>query len=274
MRQLVEQMYEQNDNTRVTLIVHSYGGLVSHYFLTSHVTQEWKDTYINSYITLGAGWSGGNSVLPLLITGPLSNTSLEVTLRIPNPRTLSRTFSALHFLLPRPSVWADTILVITPSQNYSANNYQQLYADIGYQQGFTQFSSILRNVGTDEEFPSPNVSTYCFYGLELPTAESFTYGNGFPDNGEPIMPTSVTNGDGDGIVNKQSLQVCLRWANNNGGYTFNRTVFEGCGHFMIYSDEVVLQTIKGIVERSGALPLSVMKLQYVVILLAVVLAWF
>ena len=56
LKQLVEQMYKENNNTKVTLVAHSLGGPVSLYFLTSIVTQEWKDTYIDSYIPLAGAW--------------------------------------------------------------------------------------------------------------------------------------------------------------------------------------------------------------------------
>ena len=50
LRELIEQMYRENGNTKITLIVDSQGGPVSHYFLTNLVTQEWKDTYIGTYM--------------------------------------------------------------------------------------------------------------------------------------------------------------------------------------------------------------------------------
>ena len=50
----------QNGNRRVTLVAHSMGGPVSLYFLTqfARVTQQWKDTYIKSWVTLSGAWSG------------------------------------------------------------------------------------------------------------------------------------------------------------------------------------------------------------------------
>ena len=49
----IEDMYTQSGNTKVTVVVHSMGGPVSLYFFTSGiVTQQWKDTHINAYITL------------------------------------------------------------------------------------------------------------------------------------------------------------------------------------------------------------------------------
>ena len=245
LKQLVEEMYEQNNNTKVTIAAHSLGGPVSLYFLTSVVSQEWKDTYIDSYIPLAAAWSGGNVGLPILLTGPVSDDSLESLLGVSDLRFLYRTYASPYFLLPRVSVWDDTILVVTPTRNYTANDYQQLFTDVGYSQGFTQLNDILSNI--DEEFPAPNVPTYCFYGLGVPTPMSFIYGNGFPiDNG--ITRPTIVNGDGDNAVNRRGLEVCLQWA--DGGFPFNRTVFQGIDHDAIVRDELVLQAIGGIVGAS------------------------
>ena len=72
MKTLIETMYDENSQQKVTLVVHSMGGPVSHYFLTrfSKINQYWKDKYIHAYITLAGAWSGGNSALQALISGP------------------------------------------------------------------------------------------------------------------------------------------------------------------------------------------------------------
>jgi len=54
---------------------------------------------------------------------------------------------------------------------------------------------------------APNVTMYCLYGHGVPTPELFTYNSGqFPDT-YPI----TTHGDGDGTVNRRSLEGCKRF---------------------------------------------------------------
>ena len=238
LKQLVEQMYKENSNTKVTLVAHSMGGPVSLYFLTSIATQKWKDTYIDSYIPLAGAWSGGNVGIPILLTGPVTDDFLQKLLRVSDLRFVFKTYASPYLLFPRTSVWNDTILISTPTQNYTANDYQQLFTDAGYPEGFTQLSDIRSY--TSVEFPAPNVPTYCFYGLGVPTPESFVYGTGFPDT----FPT-IVNGDGDIEVNKRGLEVCLQWADS--GYPFSSTVFQGIDHLAIVTDKSVLQTIGSIV---------------------------
>ena len=167
IKQLIQTMFDQNGNTRVTLVVHSMGGPVSLYFLTRIVNQEWKDAYIHSYIPLAGAWSGGNAIISNLLSGPPETSGFfEMHVGSLELRSLYRTFPSLYLLLARESVWNDTVLVVTPIQNYTARDFEQLFAEAGYPQGYIQFSEI------DMEFPTPNVSTYCFYGLGVPTPMS------------------------------------------------------------------------------------------------------
>ena len=147
-------------------------------------------------------------------------------------RSISHTFPSYCFLLSRASVSNDQVLVVTPTRNYTASDYEQLFTDIGYPQGYVQFREyeVL-------DFSPPNVTTYCFYGLGIPTPETFVYDVGFPN--------SIINGEGDLAVNRASLEVCLRWADS--AYPFNSTVFQGVDHVGIMTNPRVLQAVGCIV---------------------------
>ena len=229
-------MYEQNGNTKVTLLVLSMGGPVSHYFLTNIVNQEWKDTYIHSYIPIVASWSGNNR-LPSLIHPPAFSIFIYFPIRVSTEELFNydRNEASAYWLSPRESVWKDTILISTPTKNYTASDYEELFTDVGYPQGYTQFTDF------DVDWPAPNVPTYCIYSLGFPTPLTYVYGDGFPNT----QPIKVIYGDGDGVVNKPSLEVCLRWANSS--YPFNSSVISGQDHNNVISDKLVLQAIGRIV---------------------------
>ena len=236
LKQLTEQMYEENANTKITLIVASQGGPVSLYFLTNIVTQEWKDTYIETYIPMAAAFAAGSHLIHILLSGPIILTGTPVDTNIDH-RILDRTLPALYWLLPHASVWEDTVFVVTPTRNYTANDYEQLFVDAGYPQGYEQYL-----ISEDDlKVPAPNVPTHCIYGLGFPTPLSYIYDEGFPDK-RPI----VVYGDGDSVVNKESLETCLQWA--DGDYPFNSTVFQDIGsHNGIVSDIEVLEAVGRIV---------------------------
>ena len=231
-------MYRDNGNTKVTLVVFSMGGPVSLHFLTQVVNQEWKDTFIHSYITLAAAWSGTANLLASVLTPPPTSTLFLVYPIEANTQdvlSVCRSLVSTHWLAPRASAFNDITIVSTPTRNYTSSDYQELFTDAGYPQGYTKFSQ------NDLDIPAPNVSTYCFYGLGIPTPLTYIYDDGFPNT----QPT-VVFGDGDQLVNKESLDICLRWANS--GYPFNRTVFPGIvDHYSIISDEAVLRAIGQIV---------------------------
>ena len=94
------------------------------------------------------------------------------------------------------------MLVTTPARTYTANEYNNLFTDISYPQGFEMYRGI---IGINEGFPAPNVSVYCFYGTDLATPESFIYNSSFPD----VDPEIVFR-DGDSVVNLLSSEICLR----------------------------------------------------------------
>lgn len=258
-------MYDDNGNTKVTLVVVSMGGPVSLYFLTQIVNQEWKDTYIHSYVTLAASWSGLNGVLPGVLTPPQMNLFLFFSTQADGQelRSIFRTIPSYYFLLNPASILNDTVVVTTPDHNYTANDYQELFTDAGYPQGFTQFSEIVK------EWPAPNVPTYCYYGLGVSTPETFEYDAGFPDT-QP----NITNGEGDGAVNKASLEICLRWVNS--GYTFNSRVFQGLHHAEIINDPETLRAVGIVVGApedpiNGTSKLAATSQLYVITLLASIL---
>ena len=236
LKQLVEEMYEQNGNVKVSLLAISMGGPVSHYFLTRVVNQEWKDTYIHSYIPIVAVWSGANG-LSALLTPPAFNIHLFFPIQASTEELfkLSRSYASAYWLLPRESAWKDRILISTPTKNYTASDYEELFTDAGYPQGYTQI------IAFDVDWPAPNVPTYCFYSLGSPTPLTYVYGDGFPNT----QPTQIIYGDGDGVVNKPSLEVCLRWANST--HPFNSSVIPGRDHFNITNDILFQRTLGRII---------------------------
>lgn len=223
-------MYNSSGGEKVTIVVHSMGGIVSLYFLNEVVTQEWKDQYINAWVTLSGAWSGGNSDLNGVITD-----------------LAYRTFQSSVWLLPKPSIWNSTVLVTSTTRNYTANDYEDLFTDIGYPQGYQMYLGI---VPLNENYPAPHVSIHCLYGVNVSTPESYIYGNGFDANA-----TNINYGDGDGTVNLLSSQVCLKWRNEQ-SEPFSTLTFPGVDHGQMVTNPDVLETVAEIVGAPGPMPTS------------------
>lgn len=241
MKGVVEQMFEQNNQTKVTLVVHSMGGPVSLNFLNNIVDQTWKDKYIHAYVPLSAAWDGAAVGVQVLVSG----LQLEHDGFIPNllsmiTRTLVRTFQSVYWLLPSPEIWGNQVIVTVGSANYTASDFENLFDDASISNGYMKYSNAK---GINSNWPAPNVPTHCFYGL-LPvnnTWEAFTYSpEGFPDED----PVTVLMGAGDGVVNARVSEICKRWWNQTANFTVK--TFE-VNHTAMATDMNVLAAIGEIV---------------------------
>ena len=243
-------MYKSNGRTKVTLVVHSMGGLVSLHFLTAYrgINQAWKDKYIHAYVTLSAAWSGGVATLQTVISGyhGIPDTLLFASKIIGNFIVpLARTFESLPWLFPKSSVYGNRVLVSTPSKDYTASDYKELFSKIGYTNGYRFFQGVQ---GINPNYPAPNVPTYCFYGDKVDTPLKFTYSKNFNGHTNTIgWKPKVTNGDGDGSVNIESSRVCHRWSSMPSKYSFRYKAFHKVSHSEIVSDRKVLAEIGKIV---------------------------
>ena len=237
MKNLIEEMYEENDQQKVTVVVHSMGGPVTLNLLNNVTTQEWKDKYINTFIPLAGAWSGGNSGLLTKISAMLVGPGAEY---LEDFRTSFQTMESLTWLIPNPLVWKDRVLVTTTNHNYSANEYEQLFDSINRQTDYNEIKQAFRNNGN---LSAPNVSVHCFYGIGTPTVEIINYGSGLPTSYD-----SVTYGDGDAAVNLLSSQVCEQWSNQEA--PFHVTIFENINHNEIVTATSSLDAVALAIEQS------------------------
>ena len=251
LKSMIEDMYNSNGRTKVTLVAHSMGGLVSLHFLTGfrRITQAWKDKYIHALVTLNSAWSGGVSTLQTVISGYhdtpnllLFASNLIDKFVVP----LTRTFESLPWLFPKSSVFNNRVLISTPAKDYTANDYEELFRNVGYTNGYRFFQGVQ---AINPNYPAPNVPTYCFYGNKVKTPVKFTYPKNFNGKTNTVgLRPRVTNGDGDGTVNIESARVCHRWSSMPSKYPFRYKVFNGAGHDQILKEGKVMAEIGRIVR--------------------------
>ena len=244
LKSLIQQMYHDNGEQRVTLVAHSMGGLVSLHFLTGYsgIDQAWKDAHINAYITLSGAWSGGVASLARVISGQEIEPKLKSLVANLFLVPIMRTLQSIPWLMPRTSVFGDTILVSTPSRDYTAADYEELFQQIGYSNGFQTHTNLVKSLLPD--FPAPNVDTYCYYGVNVSTPETYIYGTDLtPYNSIGMQPMMVLNGDGDGTVNQVSSQVCHRWSTMNPKYSFWVRGYDQVNHSAMITEGRVLSDI-------------------------------
>lgn len=199
LQKMIEEMAEKAGGP-VVLIAHSMGNMYTLYFLNQQ-PQAWKDRYIKAFISLGSPWAGVAKTLRVLISGDNNHIPVISPLKI---RSQQRSAVSTSWLLPYAHSWAnDQVLVQTPTTNYTVLDYQRLYKDIDFEDGWMMRQDTEPLVA---DLRPPGVAVHCLYGSGIPTQASFQYTDKFPD----VEPTVVMS-DGDGTVNLHSAMQCGHW---------------------------------------------------------------
>ena len=247
---MIEDMYSSSNHTKVTLVAHSMGGLVSLHFLTGfiEVDQSWKDKYIHAYVSLNGAWSGSVSALQTVISSAddipdflFLASDLIADFIVP----VVRTFQSLPWLFPKSSVFGNQVLISTPAKDYTANDYEELFGKVGYTNGYRFFQGMQ---DINPNYPAPNVPTFCFYSNKVPTPLIFAYSKDFDGHTSTIgLKAEVTNENGDGTVNIESARVCHKWSSMSSRFPFRYKVFDHVKHMEIVKNSNVLVEIEKII---------------------------
>ncbi len=244
---LVKDTYKRNGNTKVTLVAHSMGCLVSLEFLNKITTQEWKDKHMHAFFALAGAWDGGIPTLQLVTSGYHKIPSYLPFKHVLNKYIVStaRTLPSISFLLP---IHAEGVLVKTPNQEYGAHNLKELYEKLGFPHGDLIYKKIQQSE-VRTTYPPPNVETYDFSGVDLKTPSSYTFTKDFfPGMDTSKLTPTTTFGDGDGTVNSYSSEMIRKW-NLENKKGFHQETFSGVNHMSMIRDTGVLKAIAKVVTR-------------------------
>lgn len=136
------------------------------------------------------------------------------------------------WLLPSPSLWtAEEALVVTPSRNYSAHDYDDLFEAVG----FTDGPGLLARVqDLTSDFTDPAVSVYPRYGTGVATPQQYVYAK---DDDWDTDPSIVSDMNGDGTVPLRALVAGDGWSQSS------PLVYDGASHSGILSDTAFIADI-------------------------------
>ncbi|KAK7601461.1 hypothetical protein V9T40_008902 [Parthenolecanium corni] len=252
LRQLVVNTYHENNNTRVSLIVHSMGGPMALAFLHQQ-PQRFKDTYIESLISLSGAYGGSTQALSVFIRGivtsifwrlqgyqPICNPIQRIIDEIkalynPSIQQVANSFPSLYWLFPSPIAWEKSeVLIQTPSKNYSLGNIHELFQ---YLNRTTEYEFYQKVLPYNLNFSAPGVEVYCLYGQNKTTLSSLEYTDKFP-----LGKVKEVTGDGDGTVNLNSLQTCKQWKSQQ-KEPFHELAFMNVNHTSMTTDDTVIEYI-------------------------------
>jgi lysophospholipase-3 len=130
--------------------------------------------------------------------------------------------------------------VTTPKRKYTVFDYEELFNDISFPQGYELFKKsnhLLNNLN------APNVEIHSLYGVGVKTPENFEYDE--LENWYDKQPF-INFGDGDGTVNKKSLIGFERWILKQNEKIYSREL-QGVDHLQIlknkYTTEYILDLL-------------------------------
>ncbi|CAH2989007.1 unnamed protein product [Chilo suppressalis] len=165
LKSLVEETYNINNKSSVSLLVHSMGGSMALHFLQMQ-TQAWKNQYIKRLISLSTPWGGSVKALKVFAIGDDLG---SLVLRESIMRTQQITCPSLAWLLPSPLFWKPSeVLVQTDKFNYTINDFQKLFTDMELPNAWEMRKDTQRFTA---DFGAPGVEVHCIYGYNISTVE-------------------------------------------------------------------------------------------------------
>ncbi|KAL0479098.1 phosphatidylcholine-sterol acyltransferase [Acrasis kona] len=240
-KNLIEETYNKNSNKRVHLIGHSLGGCYIQTFLTTYVSQEWKDKYVSSLISLAGSYLGAPMAAIEMATG----TSFGIPMFDKDGvKRVMRKMGGAAWMLPTPN---DEVMYITPKRNYTNSQLKEFFQDMKSPETFEIYQNEME---FGEKTKAPSVPVYCMYGVGSPTVTAAK----MPEADAPtnIDVDEIIKQDGDETVPFYSLSACDAFANNQDQNKYPVVVdrFKGVTHRGIVSDAKILERVLNIVTSN------------------------
>ncbi|GFQ96262.1 phospholipase A2 group XV [Trichonephila clavata] len=232
-KNLIEETYYKNNETKVTIICHSMGCPVTMYFLNTR-PQEWKDKFIKGIVTLNGPFGGAIKAMKTIVSGE----NLGIFIVKPSDLIIEqRTSVSLSFMLPSPHLWkSDEVIAFTKDRNYTSNDYEEFFRDMKYSTAYEMYKDTRSHA--EISLQPPGVEVYCFYGTGISTPDKLDYSN---PKDFPYSP-KLSFGNGDGTVNARSLEACSRWQGKQ-KQPVSYKAFEKVEHLLIMHHQPVRKFI-------------------------------
>jgi len=236
LRKLIEETYSASG--KVLLLSHSMGAPYTHYFLKQQ-SQQWKDTYIDSWVTISGSYAGTVNILLAYISGY----GFGIPSFVGKPRIFrypERSYGSLPYLLPDTRFWKkEEVLIQTENRTYTVGQWDDLFTDLN----LPLAKEILKTTPPAWDDEPPGVDVYCFYGSDIDTSAVLKYKHGyFPDYYPDIKYES-----GDGTVPLRSLRACERWGNSGARKVVTKR-FPKAKHNEILKDPDLIRTLMGLLN--------------------------
>lgn len=204
-KKLIEEVYTLNDNQKVRMYGISAGCMAIHLFLTTYVTQEWKDKYIHEALLHGPSFGG--SGIALMTIWDDSIEFLPGVYNTKATKSLLLTIPTVYGHLPNAKTNDGTTFIVGPDgRNYYASDLPQLLLDNNKVPEAAKEIFKGSIPYTERDIKPLGVPTYLLFNSVLQTQYGASFTNGFDKKYTPLY------GLGDNTIPKQSLYyACNNW---------------------------------------------------------------
>lgn len=285
LQKKIENMYHQNDNTKVVIIAHSLGNRVTHYFtrfMEKKAGREWASKYLDNWLAIGPLWLGAPKLLRAIITG--DRMGLEAFLFPHEGITLARSLGSTPWMFPY--ICPEDHEFTTYSQfkdpttgKYIPTTNKEILINGGAEIVYNRYRDFFEGdplVGIqDEVLKAPPIDKiYAIYGINLKTETFYFFKenpskkkitdytldskgsmNNFKCEGGVAYETKNTRQNslkgqkrgGDGTVPYPSLSYCRKW---KGEVNVKIAEIEGAEHREILKNKTFLQLVLEYVSQA------------------------
>eukprot|EP00037_Helgoeca_nana_P025039 m.269264 g.269264 ORF g.269264 m.269264 type:complete len:435 (+) comp26830_c0_seq2:40-1344(+) len=231
LQSLVENVSAANGGRKVALVAVSFAPPYALGFL-HHMSQQWKDQYISSFVAESPGWSGFLGPILAYITGYLEDGNNATSFATQVTRSLAREVATVPWTFPRHGTdsntsWTGTeIIFSTEKRNYTAQDYDSLVSDLGGSDTQRAMATAMMADADLFKFSPPGVDTFVACGSGFPTPTKALYQTGFGVD-DDWQIKEITMGDGDGVMPSRSCHRGSLWTDN---HTYVERIFKGMYH--------------------------------------------
>jgi lecithin-cholesterol acyltransferase len=251
-KELIEQTYDDNQNTPVHLVGHSNGPLYAQYLLT-HTSQAWKNKYIHGFTPIAGNWPGQGLFYAVYFTGlnVIDFTFPTDPANAASSAAMYQTHPSSYMSSADPAVFQNQEVVVRSVQGgieYTPQDNLQLFQDAGlnlagelaaFYTGFVKFA---------DPASFPKVDVYAEKGSGIETIVGMELQNltvGQVVSGSTLFFTR------DGDINQEDItnDAILVWQNMP-CFRFDFTDNAGVDHFSLPSNTPVLQRLLVNLQRT------------------------
>lgn len=244
LRSLVETAYNKNNFTKVALMAHSVGCQLTHAFLCE-MSKQWKDKYIDKYISVAASYGGSSMAFKSIINGKQIGKTC-------------RSMSSVVMMLPNDDIFGYMDILTIGDKKYRVNQYSEIFDMIDFNKQYLQSIPFIKLMDKSNE-----VNNELFVAFSRPTECMYIYKNSLTD--DPIKlyendyykilkdqgrwPSGVFSPEeaiGDGVVPFLSIyHPIIRWTDGS----IKKFIKTNSDHVGILSDEKFLTTMVETVHK-------------------------